>query len=100
MLLDLLALSHVKLTVRPSPRFCVLRCARMEQAPFAESGLMLTISNTLRFTSVAALLALAACTTKPKATDETPPIAAPTTGETTSSVQSSVVPGSIQDFRV
>jgi peptidoglycan-associated lipoprotein len=61
---------------------------------------MLTISNTLKITAVAALLALAACTTKPKATDETPPIAPPTTGETTSSVQSSVVPGSIQDFRV
>jgi peptidoglycan-associated lipoprotein len=31
---------------------------------------MLTVSNTLKFTALAALLALAACTTKPKSTAE------------------------------
>jgi peptidoglycan-associated lipoprotein len=59
---------------------------------------MLTISKALKFTSVAALLALAACTTKPKATEEAPPVAPPASTATTT--QSTVVPGSIQDFRV
>ncbi len=58
---------------------------------------MFNLSNTLRFTAVAALLALAACTTKPKATEEAPPVAPPAAS---SGVQSSVIPGSIQDFRV
>ena len=61
---------------------------------------MLTVSNTLKITALAALLALAACTTKPKSTaEEAPPVAPPaqTSGETT---QSSVVAGSVQDFRV
>jgi peptidoglycan-associated lipoprotein len=60
---------------------------------------MLTLSNSLKFAAFAALVALAACTTKPKATDETPPVAAPAAAAP-SNVQSSVVPGSVQDFRV
>jgi peptidoglycan-associated lipoprotein len=61
---------------------------------------MLTVSNTLKFTALAALLALAACTTKPKSTaEEAPPIAPP--AQTSGGMsQSSVVAGSVQDFRV
>jgi len=58
---------------------------------------MLRYSDALKFSSVAALLLLAACTTKPKATEEQPPVAPPATQST---VQSSIVPGSTQDFRV
>ena len=58
---------------------------------------MLTISNAVKVAGLAALLALAACTTKPKATEEAPPVAPPAA---TGSTQSSIVPGSIQDFRV
>src|SRR5271154_5338359 len=60
---------------------------------------MFTSSNALKLTAVAALFALAACTTKPKSTEEAPPVAPPAS-ETTPAVQSSVIPGSIQDFRV
>lgn len=59
---------------------------------------MLRYSDAMKFSCVAALLLLAACTTKPKATEEQPPTTAPTS--TQSSVQSSIVPGSTQDFRV
>lgn len=59
---------------------------------------MFKLSNAMRFAGLAAVLALAACTTKPKATEEAPP-AAPS-AEAPAGVQSSVVPGSIQDFRV
>ena len=61
---------------------------------------MLTLSNTLKFTALAALLALAACTTKPKQTaEEAPPVAPP--AQTSGGMsQGSVVAGSIQDFRV
>lgn len=57
---------------------------------------MFNCSNALKLTALAAVFALAACTTKPKATEEAPPAAAPP-AETT---QSNIVPGSIQDFRV
>jgi peptidoglycan-associated lipoprotein len=60
---------------------------------------MFKISTALKFTALAAILALAACTTKPKATEEQPPVAPPAQSSAPS-VQSSVVPGSIQDFRV
>jgi peptidoglycan-associated lipoprotein len=60
---------------------------------------MLKLSNAMKFAGLAAMLALAACTTKPKTADEAPPMAPPA-AETSSPVQSSIVAGSIQDFRV
>jgi peptidoglycan-associated lipoprotein len=60
---------------------------------------MFTLSHAMKFAAVAAILALAACTTKPKSTEEAPPVAPPAASNS-SGVQSSVVPGSIQDFRV
>ncbi|HEY5047383.1 MAG TPA: peptidoglycan-associated lipoprotein Pal [Rhizomicrobium sp.] len=60
---------------------------------------MLKFSSALKFTAVAAVLALAACTTKPKPTEEAPPVA-PSGATSQPMIQSSVVPGSIQDFRV
>jgi peptidoglycan-associated lipoprotein len=60
---------------------------------------MLKISNAMKFAGLAAVLALAACTTKPKTAEEAPPMAPPA-AETSSPVQSSIVAGSIQDFRV
>jgi peptidoglycan-associated lipoprotein len=60
---------------------------------------MQKLSNAMKFAGLAALLALAACTTKPKTAEEAPPMAPPA-AETSSSVQSSIVAGSIQDFRV
>jgi peptidoglycan-associated lipoprotein len=62
---------------------------------------MLTVSNTLKFAALAALLALTACETKPKSTaEETPPVAAPAQTGGGGMTQGSVVAGSIQDFRV
>jgi peptidoglycan-associated lipoprotein len=58
---------------------------------------MLIPSNLLRFAAVAAFVALAACTTKPQAVEQSPPPAPPPAAP---EVTSSVVPGSIQDFRV
>jgi len=60
---------------------------------------MLKISNAMKFAGLAAVLALAACTTKPKTAEEAPPMAPPA-AETSSPVQSSIVAGSVQDFRV
>lgn len=60
---------------------------------------MLKLSNAMKFAGLAAVLALAACTTKPKTAEEAPPVAPPP-AETSSAVQSSIVAGSIQDFRV
>jgi peptidoglycan-associated lipoprotein len=62
---------------------------------------MLSISNHLRFAAVAAAIVLAACTTKPKpaeAPPEAPP--APQAATTQSQVETTVVPGSAQDFKV
>ncbi len=58
---------------------------------------MLVPSKVLRLAAVAAFVALAACTTKPQAVEQPPPPAAPPAAP---AVQSSIVPGSIQDFRV
>jgi peptidoglycan-associated lipoprotein len=59
---------------------------------------MLIRSNMLRLAAVAAFVALAACTTKPQAVEQAPPPAAapPAAPEVTSTI----VPGSLQDFRV
>jgi peptidoglycan-associated lipoprotein len=58
---------------------------------------MTKISNGLKLAGLACVLVLAACTSKPQATAETPPPTA-MTGNTTT--QSSVVPGSAEDLRV
>ncbi len=59
---------------------------------------MLTISPRWKLAALAAVLVLAACTTKPKPT-EAPPAEAPPAAPP-AQVQSSVVPGSVQDFKV
>ncbi|HEY3777049.1 MAG TPA: peptidoglycan-associated lipoprotein Pal [Rhizomicrobium sp.] len=61
---------------------------------------MRKISNPLRIAAVAAMLALAACATKPRPT-AAPPEAPPTTAPyAQNQVQTTAVPGSVQDFRV
>jgi len=62
---------------------------------------MTSMSNTLRIAALAAALVLAACTTKPRPA-EAPPQAAPQGGApyAQSQVETTVVPGSAQDFRV
>jgi len=57
---------------------------------------MRKITNGLKLVAVASLVALAGCTTKPQASNEAPPPQA----MTSSSTQSSVVPGSAEDLRV
>ena len=60
---------------------------------------MMSMSSSLRSAALAIVFVLAACAPKPKpveALPEAPPPAATTQGQ----VQTSVVPGSIQDFRV
>jgi peptidoglycan-associated lipoprotein len=61
---------------------------------------MLKLSNAMKFAGLAAVLALAACTTKPKTAEEAPPVAPPAAESSQGGVQSSIVAGSIQDFRV
>lgn len=60
---------------------------------------MRKIPSPLRVAVVAAMLALAACATKPKPAAEAPP-EAPATAPVQSQVETTVVPGSVQDFRV
>jgi peptidoglycan-associated lipoprotein len=57
---------------------------------------MRKFSNGLKLVAVAGLIALAGCTTKPEASNETPPPQAMTGG----SSQSNIVPGSAEDLRV
>ena len=59
---------------------------------------MTTFSKGLKFAALATALALAACTSKPQATSETPPPTAMTNNGAVS--QSNVVPGSAEDLRV
>ncbi|HWE05974.1 MAG TPA: peptidoglycan-associated lipoprotein Pal [Rhizomicrobium sp.] len=60
---------------------------------------MLSKSNPLKIAALAFVLVLAACTTKPK-TAEAPPPEGPPPASTQNQVESTVVPGSVQDFRV
>jgi peptidoglycan-associated lipoprotein len=60
---------------------------------------MLSMSNHLRIAALAAILALAACAPKPKPA-EVPPEAPPPPQAAQSQVETTVVPGSVQDFRV
>jgi peptidoglycan-associated lipoprotein len=56
---------------------------------------MIKISNTLQFAALASILALAACTDKPKAVETAPP-----PSSMSSTTTSSIVPGSAEDLRV
>ncbi|HWY15449.1 MAG TPA: peptidoglycan-associated lipoprotein Pal [Rhizomicrobium sp.] len=60
---------------------------------------MLSMSKHLRFATLAFVLVVAACTTKPK-TAEAPPEGPPPATSTQNQVETTVVPGSVQDFRV
>ncbi|HEY1613704.1 MAG TPA: peptidoglycan-associated lipoprotein Pal [Rhizomicrobium sp.] len=60
---------------------------------------MLTISPRWKLVVLSSALLIAACTTKPKPV-EAPPAEAPATTSAPAQVQSSVMPGSVQDFRV
>lgn len=60
---------------------------------------MLSMSNHMRIAAVAAVLALAACAPKPKPA-EAPPEAPPPAAAGQGQVETTVVPGSVQDFRV
>ncbi len=58
---------------------------------------MMTFSNGLKFAAVACVVALAACTSKPQATNEAPP---PASMGNASGAQSNIVPGSAEDLKV
>jgi peptidoglycan-associated lipoprotein len=60
---------------------------------------MMSMSSSLRSAAVAIFVVLAACAPKPKPA-EAPPEAPPPAPMTQSQVQTTVVPGSVQDFRV
>ena len=62
---------------------------------------MMSMSNHLRLVAIAAVLALAGCANKPKPAPEAPPPPAESSmpgGQ--GQVQTTVIPGSVQDFRV
>lgn len=61
---------------------------------------MMSLSNHLKLTAIAAALVVAGCASKPKPAPETPPPAPPPAASTQSQVETTVVPGSVQDFRV
>jgi peptidoglycan-associated lipoprotein len=61
---------------------------------------MMSLSNHLKFAAIAAALVVAGCASKPKPAPEAPPPAPPPAASTQSQVESTVVPGSVQDFRV
>jgi len=61
---------------------------------------MLTFSNTFKFAAIAAMLMVAACASKPKPMAEAPPPPPSSTTAPPAEVQSSTVPGSLQDFKV
>lgn len=62
---------------------------------------MLKNASPLRIAALAAMVVLAACTTKPRTAAEAPPEAPPAGAPMSQSqVESTTVPGSVQDFRV
>ena len=61
---------------------------------------MLSMSKHLRFATLAFVLAVAACTTKPKTAEAPPPEGPPSATSTQNQVETTAVPGSVQDFRV
>jgi peptidoglycan-associated lipoprotein len=60
---------------------------------------MMSMPNNSRLVAMAAVLVLAGCTSKPKTVAEAPPPPAPSSA-VQGQVESTVVPGSVQDFRV
>jgi peptidoglycan-associated lipoprotein len=61
---------------------------------------MMSMPNNLRLGTMAAVLVLAGCASKPKPAPEAPPPAPPPSSSVQGQVESTVVPGSVQDFRV
>jgi peptidoglycan-associated lipoprotein len=61
---------------------------------------MKTISSTLKFAALSAALLLGACTHKQEAVNTAPPPAAPPPMAAPAPVQSGILPGSAQDFKV
>jgi len=61
---------------------------------------MMKFPSYLRIAAVAGALFLAACASKPPPVAEAPPPAPPTAAPPPAQVESTVVPGSLQDFRV
>ena len=61
---------------------------------------MTKFSSTLKFASLSAALLLGACTHKQEAVNTAPPPAAPPPAAAPSQVQSGILPGSAQDFKV
>jgi peptidoglycan-associated lipoprotein len=61
---------------------------------------MKTFSSTLKFAALSAALLLGACTHKQEAVNTAPPPAAPPPPPMSAPVQSGILPGSAQDFKV
>ena len=61
---------------------------------------MMNMPKKLRLVTMAAVLVLAGCASKPKPAPEAPPPAPPPSSALQGQVESTVVPGSVQDFRV
>ena len=61
---------------------------------------MMNMPRNLRLVTMAAVLVLAGCASKPKPAAEAPPPAPPPSSAVQGQVESTVVPGSVQDFRV
>jgi len=61
---------------------------------------MMRMSNHLKLVSMAAVLVVAGCASKPKPAPEAPPPPPPPSASVPGQVESTVVPGSVQDFRV
>ena len=61
---------------------------------------MMKLSSCLRIATVAGALVLAACANKPPPAAEAPPAPPPAAAPPPSQVETTVVPGSVQDFRV
>ena len=61
---------------------------------------MMKFSSHLRIAAVAGALVLAACASKPRPAAEAPPPVPPPMPQEQSRVETTVVPGSVQDFRV
>jgi len=61
---------------------------------------MMNMPKKLRLVTMAAVLVLAGCASKPKPAPEAPPPAPPPSSAVQGQVESTVVPGSVQDFRV
>lgn len=61
---------------------------------------MIRMPNRLRLVAMAAVLVVAGCASKPKPAAEAPPPAPPPMSSVPGQVESTMIPGSVQDFRV